>query len=86
MVVHATFLSQEAEAVAGGSESSEYRNIAVSGAEAVLEAPAPQSSAFAPHQVSTCNPAVGTQPPELQALRCFNHTWLVVTTARDPIS
>mmetsp|Transcript_11211 Transcript_11211/g.33634 ORF Transcript_11211/g.33634 Transcript_11211/m.33634 type:complete len:612 (+) Transcript_11211:95-1930(+) len=40
----------EAEAVAGGSESSEYRNIAVSGAEAVLEAPAPQSSAFAPHQ------------------------------------
>ena len=44
---------QEGEAVAGGSESSEYRNLAVSGAEAVLEAPPPQSSAFAPHQVRT---------------------------------
>ncbi len=46
---------QEGEAVAGGSESSEYRNLAVSGAEAVLEAPPPQSSAFAPHQVRAIN-------------------------------
>lgn len=42
--------TQEPEGIPGGSESSEYRNLAVSGAEAVLEAPPPHASTFAPQQ------------------------------------
>lgn len=42
--------SPEVENLAGGSESSEYRNLAVSGAEAVLEGPSSQPAAFPPQQ------------------------------------
>ena len=68
-VLRATFL-QESEVVLGGSESSEYRNIAVSGAELVLEAPVPHTSAFAPQQVP---PLKG--PSSSSSRCCTGYAW-----------